>query len=94
MIKAYSTDEWQFEISGDVGNLQDYKTAKSGIHLVPTTMNIDKYDFLQVYDLKPFSSCRYRAIEGGECDSNKEYMLENCATMCNLLPLVSCLLLV
>lgn len=52
-------------------------------------MSNDKYDYLQVYDLVPFSSCKYRATEGGECESNKEYMMENCATMCNMLPLVS-----
>ena len=88
VIRAYTTDEWQFEVSGDIGDLRQYKTAPTGTHKVIATMSNDKYDYLQAYELKPFSSCKHRAIEGGECDSNKEYMLQNCTMICNLLPLV------
>jgi hypothetical protein len=89
VIKAYTPDEWKFEISGDVGSLQEYKTVPEGTHQDIATMDIDEHDYLQVYNLVPKSSCAYRAIHRGECEGNSDYMKDNCATTCNFMPLVS-----
>jgi hypothetical protein len=89
VISAYTSDEWKFEISGDVGNLREYKTVPGGTHQPIATMDIEEYDYVQVYDLVLRSSCTYRAMNGDECHTNTEYMQKNCATMCNFKPLVS-----
>ena len=83
VMRAFTTDEWQFEISGDVGRQYDYKTVPKGTHNeTVATMDIDKYDYLQVYELLPYS-CIHRAISGNQCER------EHCSALCNLVPLVS-----
>ncbi len=90
VLRAYTVHEWQFEVSGDVGGLREYKTAPQGTHKAEAaTMDIDEYDYIQVYDLISYSSCLYRAVMAGECETNSTYMLENCARTCNLINLVS-----
>jgi hypothetical protein len=89
VLRAYTTNEWQFEVSGDIGNLREYKTVAGGTHETIATMDVDEYDYVQVYDLVPYSSCTYRAVKGGECDSNLEYMQKHCNTACNFMPMVS-----
>ena len=92
VLRAYTIDEWQFEVSGDVGKLRDYRTAPGGTHNAKkATMDIDQYDYIQVYDLIPFSSCAYRAFTGGECEMNPTFTVGHCAPTCNLMSLVSIL---
>jgi hypothetical protein len=82
VLRAFTTDDWEFDISGDVKQrLRDFKTVPGGIHKSRARMDIDEYDYLQVYELIPKSSCFYR-VSAGECDTNPVYMLEHCATQC------------
>jgi hypothetical protein len=90
VLRAYTTNEWQFEISGDVDKLREFKTAPNGTHEKIATMDVDEYDYLQVYDLIAYSSCTYRAFYDGECITNAKDMQEQCGTICNFVPLVSC----
>jgi hypothetical protein len=87
VLRAYTTNEWQFEISGDVDNLRDYRVAPGGTHQSTATMDVDEYDYIQVYD---FITCTYRAFNSDECKMNAKYMQEQCGTICNFMPLVSC----
>ena len=90
VMRAFTQNKWQFEISGDIEDLYNHKTVPGGTHnKTVATMDIDEYDYLQVYKLVPYSSCAHRALSDNQCKTNPTYMQEHCAALCNLLPLVS-----
>ncbi len=65
VMRSFTKDQWQFEISGDVGPLYDYKTVTGGTHYETiAAMNIDEYDYLRVYELIPYSCCDGKWIVG------------------------------
>ena len=52
VIRAFSTDTWRFIISGNVGNIREYKTVPGGTHDDSVAvMDINEHDYIQVYDL-------------------------------------------
>ena len=52
VIRAYTTDEWQFELSGDVNGLRESKRDENETRLSDVLiMDIDRYDYLQVHNL-------------------------------------------
>ena len=86
VLRAFTADEWSFEISGDVGNMYEHKTVPGGSHNEAfSTMDIDEYDYVQVFELRSYSSCIHRAFSG-QCQANPSYMMEHCSALCNLVP--------
>ena len=89
-MRAFTPNEWQFEVSGDIGHLYNYKTIPGGTHnQTVATMDIDEYDYLQVYELVSYSSCVHRTISDNQCETDSAYIQEHCSTLCSLVPLVS-----
>jgi len=88
VLRAFTSHEWQFNVSGDIGRSYDHKTVPGGIHNeTAATMDIDEYDYLQVFELIPYSSCVHRAFSHDECETNPSYMQDHCLALCNLVPL-------
>ena len=91
VLRAYTRDLWQFDISGDIGYLREHKTSPQGIHNNIASMDIVRHDFVLVYELIAKTSCTYRAVTGDECKTNPTYMSDHCDTTCKLITLVSLL---